>query len=148
DKEHTFEKIVKVVSGQDSQTCETVATVYGSVVSAGIHKASSIKGAEAAKVIENTQRDLNIALMNELSIIFDRLDIDTHEVLAAAGTKWNFLRFTPGLVGGHCIGVDPYYLTSKAQELGYNPQVILAGRRINDTMPIFIAQKIVKLLAN
>lgn len=144
DKEHTFTKIKKVVSGQNPETLEIVATVYESVVTAGVHRASSIKVAEAAKVIENTQRDLNIALMNELALIFDRMGIDTSEVLAAAGTKWNFLKFTPGLVGGHCIGVDPYYLTHKAEKLGYIPQVILAGRRINDGMGKFIAQRTVK----
>lgn len=147
DKEHTLEKIVKVVSGEDAATLERVAEVYGAVVSAGIHKAPSIKVAEAAKVIENTQRDLNIALMNELALIFDRLNISTRDVLAAAGTKWNFLPFRPGLVGGHCIGVDPYYLTSKAEEVGYLPEVILSGRRINDRMGAFIAQKTIKLLA-
>jgi UDP-N-acetyl-D-galactosamine dehydrogenase len=146
DREHTFEKIMKVVSGQDAETCEIVAAVYGAVVKGGIHKASSIKVAEAAKVIENTQRDLNIALMNELSVIFDRLDIDTHAVLEAAGTKWNFLRFTPGLVGGHCIGVDPYYLTARAEQVGVHPQVILAGRRINDGMGAFVAQNAIKRL--
>ena len=144
DKEHTFTKIKKVVSGQDQATLETVAHVYESVVTAGVHRASSIKVAEAAKVIENTQRDLNIALMNELSIIFDHLQIDTNEVLSAAGTKWNFLPFKPGLVGGHCIGVDPYYLTHKAEKIGYIPQVIRAGRRINDGMGKFIAQRTVK----
>jgi len=144
DREHTFTKIRKVVSGQTPQTLETVAQVYGSVVTAGVHRASSIKVAEAAKVIENTQRDLNIALMNELALIFDRLEIDTAEVLAAAGSKWNFLNFSPGLVGGHCIGVDPYYLTHKAERSGYHPQVILAGRRINDGMGKFIAQRAVK----
>jgi UDP-N-acetyl-D-galactosamine dehydrogenase len=144
DKEHTFTRITKVVSGQDAATLETVARVYESVVTAGVHRASSIRVAEAAKVIENTQRDLNIALMNELALIFDRLGIDTNDVLAAAGTKWNFLRFTPGLVGGHCIGVDPYYLTHKAEKIGYIPQVILAGRRINDGMGKFIAQRTVK----
>lgn len=144
DKEHTFTKIKKVVSGQDPRTLEIVAEVYGSVVTAGVHLASSIKVAEAAKVIENTQRDLNIALMNELALIFDRMGIDTGEVLAAAGSKWNFLKFSPGLVGGHCIGVDPYYLTHKAEKLGYIPQVILAGRRINDSMGKFIAQRAVK----
>jgi len=146
DKDHTFETIVKVVSGQDAATLELVAEVYGSVVKAGVYKATSIKVAEAAKVIENTQRDLNIALMNELSIIFDALKIRTKDVLDAAGTKWNFLKFNPGLVGGHCIGVDPYYLTAKAQQLGYTPQVILAGRRINDGMGAYIAQRLVKLL--
>ncbi len=144
DKEHTFTKIKKVVSGQDAQTLEIVARVYESVVTAGVHRTSSIKAAEAAKVIENTQRDLNIALMNELALIFDCMGIDTHEVLEAAGTKWNFLKFMPGLVGGHCIGVDPYYMTHKAEKLGYIPQVILAGRRINDGMGRFIAQRTVK----
>lgn len=144
DKEHTFTKIKKVVSGQDNETLEIVAQVYESVVTAGVHRASSIKVAEAAKVIENTQRDLNIALMNELALIFDKLGIDTNDVLEAAGTKWNFLKFKPGLVGGHCIGVDPYYLTHKAEKLGYIPQVILAGRRINDGMGKFIAQRVVK----
>lgn len=144
DKEHTFTRIKKIVSGQDAETLEIVAKVYESVVTAGVHRATSIKVAEAAKVIENTQRDLNIALMNELAIIFDRLGIDTNDVLEAAGTKWNFLRFTPGLVGGHCIGVDPYYLTHKAEKIGYIPQVILAGRRINDNMGKFIAQRTVK----
>ncbi len=146
DKEHTFEKILKVVSGQTPEVCDRVAKVYGSVVIAGVHKATSIKVAEAAKVIENTQRDLNIALMNELALIFDRMDIRTQDVLEAAGTKWNFLKFTPGLVGGHCIGVDPYYLTTKAEELGYLPEVILAGRRINNSIAPFIAQKCVKML--
>lgn len=144
DRQHTFEKIVKVVSAQDEEALARVAAVYGAVVEAGIHRASSIQVAEACKVIENVQRDLNIALMNELAVIFDRLDIDTQEVLAAAGTKWNFLRFLPGLVGGHCIGVDPYYLTAKAEEVGINPQVILAGRRINDSMGEFVAQRTVK----
>jgi UDP-N-acetyl-D-galactosamine dehydrogenase len=147
DKEHTFERIVKVVSGQDAATLDRVADVYSSVVIAGVHRASSIKVAEAAKVIENTQRDLNIALMNELALIFDRIGIRTRDVLAAAGTKWNFLRFMPGLVGGHCIGVDPYYLTTKAEELGYQPEVILAGRRINNNVGAFVAQKTLKLLA-
>lgn len=144
DKEHTFTKIKKVVSGQDAVTLEIVAAVYSSVVTAGVHKAATIKVAEAAKVIENTQRDLNIALMNELALIFDRMGIDTLDVLEAAGTKWNFLKFKPGLVGGHCIGVDPYYLTHKAEKLGYIPQVILSGRRINDGMGGFIAQKTIK----
>jgi UDP-N-acetyl-D-glucosamine/UDP-N-acetyl-D-galactosamine dehydrogenase len=148
DKEHTFEKIMKVVSGQNDETLERVARVYGSVVTAGVHRASSIKVAEAAKVIENTQRDLNIALMNELALIFDRMGIRTQDVLDAAGTKWNFLKFSPGLVGGHCIGVDPYYLTTKAQELGYLPEVILAGRRINNNVGPFIAQKCVKMLTS
>ena len=147
DKEHPFEKIVKVVAGQDDATLDTLAALYGSVVTAGIHRASSIKVAEAAKVIENTQRDINIALMNEISKICDLVGISTREVLAAAGTKWNFLRFYPGLVGGHCIGVDPYYLTAKAEQLGYHPQVILAGRRINDGMGGYVAQRTVKLLA-
>lgn len=148
DKERTLTKIVKVVSGQDAATLERVAGVYEQIIEAGIYRASSIKVAEAAKVIENTQRDLNIALMNELALIFDRLNIPTIEVLEAAGTKWNFLPFRPGLVGGHCIGIDPYYLTSKAEEVGYIPQVILAGRRINDGMGQVVAQKIVKLLAS
>lgn len=147
DKEHPFEKIVKVVSGQDDETLETLAALYGSVVTAGIHQASSIKVAEASKVIENTQRDINIALMNEISKICDLVGIRTSEVLAAAGTKWNFLRFYPGLVGGHCIGVDPYYLTAKAEQLGYHPQVILAGRRINDGMGGYVAQRTVKMMA-
>ena len=146
DKERTITRIVKVVSGDDAATLDTVAEVYGSVITAGVHRASSIKVAEAAKVIENTQRDLNIALMNELSIIFGRIGIDTLEVLQAAGTKWNFLPFRPGLVGGHCIGVDPYYLTHKAEMLGYHPQVILAGRRINDGMAAYVAQQTVKEL--
>ncbi|MFZ1989566.1 MAG: nucleotide sugar dehydrogenase [Alphaproteobacteria bacterium] len=146
DREHTIEKVIKVVSGDDAETLDRVAAAYGQIVEAGVHRASSIKVAEAAKVIENTQRDLNIALMNELALIFDRLDIRTNDVLAAAGTKWNFLRFTPGLVGGHCIGVDPYYLTAKAESVGYHPQVILAGRRINDSMAAQIAQRLVKML--
>lgn len=146
DKVHTIDKIVKVVSGQDAETLETVAQVYGMVVAAGVHRASSIRVAEAAKVIENTQRDLNIALMNELAIIFNRMGVSTKDVLAAAGTKWNFLKFTPGLVGGHCIGVDPYYLTYKAEAIGYNPQVILAGRRINDGMGKYVAEMTVKKL--
>ncbi|MCU0764452.1 MAG: nucleotide sugar dehydrogenase, partial [Burkholderiaceae bacterium] len=144
DREHTLTRIVKVVSGDTPQTLEKVAAMYGSIITAGVHKASSIKVAEAAKVIENTQRDLNIALMNELSLIFHRIGIDTLEVLHAAGTKWNFLPFRPGLVGGHCIGVDPYYLTFKAEKLGYHPQVILAGRRINDGMGKFVAEQTVK----
>ena len=144
DRERTLTKITKVVSGDDAATLDKVAELYGSVVTAGVYRASSIKVAEAAKVIENTQRDLNIALMNELAIIFDKIGIDTLEVLEAAGTKWNFLPFRPGLVGGHCIGVDPYYLTHKADMLGYFPQVILAGRRINDGMGKFIAEKTVK----
>ncbi len=146
DKEHTFTRITKVVSGQTPEILEVVADVYASVVTAGVHRAPTIKVAEAAKVIENTQRDLNIALMNELALIFERMGIDTRDVLAAAGTKWNFLRFDPGLVGGHCIGVDPYYLTHKAAMLGYIPQVILAGRSINDDMGRFIAQQLIKLL--
>ncbi|MDQ6618492.1 MAG: nucleotide sugar dehydrogenase [Pseudomonadota bacterium] len=146
DKERTLTRITKVVSGDTADTLERVAAMYASVIPAGIHKASSIKVAEAAKVIENTQRDLNIALMNELAIIFDRLGIDTLEVLTAAGTKWNFLPFRPGLVGGHCIGVDPYYLTHKAEMLGYHPEVILAGRRINDGMGKFIAEQTIKHL--
>jgi UDP-N-acetyl-D-glucosamine/UDP-N-acetyl-D-galactosamine dehydrogenase len=144
DKEHSLTSIKKIVAGQDEESLSVIAALYGSVVTAGIFKAQSIKVAEAAKVIENTQRDLNIALMNELAIIFDEMDIDTHAVLEAAGTKWNFLKFIPGLVGGHCIGVDPYYLTHKAEELNYHPQVILAGRRINDGMGKFIAQKTIK----
>lgn len=147
DKEHTLERIIKVVSAQDDASLEIVASTYELVVKAGIHRASSIKVAEAAKVIENTQRDLNIALMNELALIFHRLGIDTKSVLDAAGTKWNFLKFTPGLVGGHCIGVDPYYLTSKAESVGYHPQVILAGRRINNGMGKFIAEQTMKLLS-
>jgi len=148
DKEHTLEKILKIVSGEDAATLTRVADAYGAIIDAGIHRAPSIKVAEAAKVIENTQRDLNIALMNELAIIFDKMDIRTADVLAAAGTKWNFLKFKPGLVGGHCIGVDPYYLTMKAQELGYQPEVILAGRRINNSMSSHIAQRTVKMLIN
>lgn len=146
DTEHTFEKIIKVVSGEDRETLERVAVAYERVVQAGVHRAPSIKVAEAAKVIENTQRDLNIALMNELALIFDRLDIRTKDVLEAASTKWNFLPFSPGLVGGHCIGVDPYYLTTKAESVGYHPEVILAGRRINDDMGRYVAKRLVKLL--
>ncbi len=146
DKQHRLETIVKIVAGEDSETLERVAGVYARIVDAGVYRASSLEVAEAAKVIENTQRDLNIALMNELAIIFDRLGISTKEVLEAAGTKWNFLPFTPGLVGGHCIGVDPYYLTARAEAAGYYPQVILSGRRINDGMGGFIAQRLVKLL--
>jgi UDP-N-acetyl-D-glucosamine/UDP-N-acetyl-D-galactosamine dehydrogenase len=146
DRVHTLETITKVVAGQDEPTLDLLARVYGAVVRAGVHRTSSIRVAEAAKVIENTQRDLNIALMNELALIFDKLGIDTLEVLEAAGTKWNFLPFRPGLVGGHCIGVDPYYLTFKAGEVGYHPQVILAGRRINDSMGKFVAEKTVKLM--
>ena len=146
DKEHTVARIIKVVSGDDERTLSRVADLYSSIITAGVHRASSIKVAEAAKVIENTQRDLNIALMNELALIFDRLGIDTLEVLQAAGTKWNFLPFRPGLVGGHCIGVDPYYLTHKAEMIGYHPQVILAGRRINDGMGAYVAQQTMKQL--
>lgn len=146
DKEHTFTKITKVVSGQNAEILDIVANVYASVVTAGVHRAATIKVAEAAKVIENTQRDLNIALMNELALIFDRMDIDTRDVLAAAGTKWNFLKFDPGLVGGHCIGVDPYYLTHKAAILGYIPQVIMAGRSINDDMGRYVAQQAIRQL--
>ncbi len=146
DKEHTLTRITKVVSGDTPATLDKVAEVYGSVITAGVYRASSIKVAEAAKVIENTQRDLNIALMNELSLIFHRIGIDTLEVLQAAGTKWNFLPFRPGLVGGHCIGVDPYYLTYKSDMLGYHPQVILAGRRINDGMGKYVAEQTVKLM--
>ncbi len=146
DREHTLERTVKVVAGSDAATLERVATAYAAIVPAGVHRAPSIEVAEAAKVIENTQRDLNIALMNELAIIFDRLGIPTRDVLAAAGTKWNFLRFSPGLVGGHCIGVDPYYLTARAERFGYHPQVILAGRRINDGMGVYIAQRLIKML--
>jgi len=146
DKKHTLTSIVKVVAGDDEDTLENVALLYESVITAGVHRTSSIKVAEAAKVIENTQRDLNIALMNELAIIFDKLDIDSLEVLQAAGTKWNFLPFRPGLVGGHCIGVDPYYLTHKAEMIGYSPQVILAGRRINDSMAKFVAEQTIKEL--
>jgi UDP-N-acetyl-D-galactosamine dehydrogenase len=146
DREHTLTKIIKVVAGDDAATLDRVAAIYESVIEAGVHRAASIKVAEAAKVIENTQRDLNVALMNELAIIFDRLGIDTLDVLKAASTKWNFLPFRPGLVGGHCIGVDPYYLTYKAETVGYHPQVILAGRRINDGMGKFIAEKTVKLM--
>ena len=144
DKERTLTKIVKVVSGDTPETLKKVAEVYGSIITAGVYSASSIKVAEAAKVIENTQRDLNIALMNELAVIFEKIGIDTLEVLIAAGTKWNFLPFRPGLVGGHCIGVDPYYLTHKAAQVGYHPEVILAGRRINDGMGKFVAEQTVK----
>lgn len=144
DKKHTIRTVIKVVSGCDDESLEEIASVYELVVDAGVHRASSIKVAEAAKIIENTQRDLNIALMNELSIIFDKMGINTYEVLEAAGTKWNFLKFTPGLVGGHCIGVDPYYLTYKASELGYNSRVILAGRYINDSMSHYVAKKVVR----
>jgi len=144
DREHTLTRVVKVVSGDTPETLETVATLYEKIVKPGVHRTSSIKAAEACKVIENTQRDLNIALMNELAIIFDKIGIDTLEVLEAAGSKWNFLNFRPGLVGGHCIGVDPYYLTHKAETLGYSPQVILAGRRINDGMGKYVAEQTVK----
>ena len=146
DKVHTLDKVVKIVAGSDDKTRKLLAQVYGMVVNAGIHEVTSIKVAEAAKVIENTQRDLNIALMNELAMIFDRIGIDTKEVLQAAGTKWNFLSFEPGLVGGHCIGVDPYYLTFKSESLGYHPEMILAGRRINDNMGKYIAERTVKVL--
>lgn len=144
DKIHSFEKVTKVVSGENETVCNLLAEVYSSVITAGIYKAASIKIAEAAKVIENTQRDLNIALMNELAIIFNRLGIDTHAVLEAAGTKWNFMPFMPGLVGGHCIGVDPYYLTYQAERVGYHPEVILAGRRINDAMSKYVAEQTIK----
>jgi UDP-N-acetyl-D-galactosamine dehydrogenase len=148
DKVHTFETIKKVTAAEDAKTAQRVGDLYETVVRAGIHRAPSIKVAEAAKALENTQRDLNIALMNEMAIICDRLDIATRDVLDAAATKWNFLKFSPGLVGGHCIGVDPYYLTAKALELGYNPQVILAGRRINDSMGNIIARRLVRFLAS
>jgi UDP-N-acetyl-D-galactosamine dehydrogenase len=147
DREHTLERITKVVSGEDAETLDRVAEVYGAIIEAGVHRAPTIKAAEAAKVIENTQRDLNIALMNELALIFEKMGIRTRDVLEAAGTKWNFLKFNPGLVGGHCIGVDPYYLTSKAEAMGYRPEVILAGRRINDNMGAFIAGKLVRMSA-
>ena len=146
DRNHTLEKIVKVVAGEDKETLSRVAALYEAIVDVGVYRATSIKTAETAKVIENAQRDLNIAFMNELALICDRLGIRTHDVIEAAKTKWNFLPFTPGLVGGHCIGVDPYYLTTKAEILGYNPEVILAGRRINDSMGIYLAQRLVKLL--
>jgi len=146
DKTKPLTQILKIVSGCDTESLEEIAKVYGHIITAGIYKASSIKVAEAAKVIENTQRDLNISLMNELAIIFDRMGIDTQEVIKAAGTKWNFLKFYPGLVGGHCIGVDPYYLLHKSVELGYEPQVILSGRRVNDGMPAWVAKKLVQLL--
>ncbi len=148
DKEHALEKITKIVSGEDAETLERVAVAYGAIIDAGVFRAKSIQVAEAAKVIENTQRDLNIALMNELAVIFERKGLRTKDVLEAAGTKWNFLKFSPGLVGGHCIGVDPYYLTTMAEKLGYHPQVILAGRRINDGMGAWIAQRIVKMLVH
>jgi UDP-N-acetyl-D-glucosamine/UDP-N-acetyl-D-galactosamine dehydrogenase len=146
DRQHRFETITKVVAGQNAETLEVIARVYGSVITAYLHRAPNIRTAEAAKVIENTQRDLNIALMNELAVIFERLGLDTHDVLAAAETKWNFLKFSPGLVGGHCIGVDPYYLTHRAERAGYQPQVILAGRRINDDMGRWIARETIKRL--
>ena len=146
DREHSLERVVKIVAGEDEATLERICAVYGSFVEAGLHRAPTIKVAEAAKVIENIQRDLNIALMNELALIFERLDIRTIDVLAAAGTKWNFLPFRPGLVGGHCIGVDPYYLTSKAEMTGYHPAVILAGRRINDGMGAYVAQRMIKMM--
>jgi UDP-N-acetyl-D-galactosamine dehydrogenase len=148
DREHTLDRIIKVVSGQDAETLDRVAAAYGRIVAAGVHRAPSIQVAEAAKVIENTQRDLNIALMNEIALICDRLGICTADVIAAARTKWNFLPFAPGLVGGHCVGVDPYYLTTKAEQLGYQPEVILAGRRINNRMGEFVAGKLVKMLIN
>jgi UDP-N-acetyl-D-glucosamine/UDP-N-acetyl-D-galactosamine dehydrogenase len=147
DKTHRLRDIVKVTSGSTPEAADFVDALYASIITAGTHRASSMKVAEAAKVIENTQRDLNIALINELALIFERLDLDTEEVLKAAGTKWNFLPFKPGLVGGHCIGVDPYYLTFKAQEIGYHPEIILAGRRINDRMGEYLADRIVKLMA-
>ncbi len=147
DKEHSLENIIKVVAGQDAETLDRLSALYGSIVEAGIHQAPSIKVAEAAKVLENTQRDVNIALMNEVSKICDLIGIRSSDVLAAAGTKWNFLKFHPGLVGGHCIGVDPYYLTAKAQELGYHPEVILSGRRVNDSMGAYVAQRLIKLLS-
>jgi len=146
EKVRTLTKITKIVSGNDVEALEEIAQVYGHIIEAGVYRAPSIKVAEAAKVIENTQRDINISLMNELAIIFDRMDIDTSEVLEAAGTKWNFLKFYPGLVGGHCIGVDPYYLLHKSKKLGYDPQVIASGRRINDHMPAFVAKRLVQML--
>jgi UDP-N-acetyl-D-glucosamine/UDP-N-acetyl-D-galactosamine dehydrogenase len=146
DKQHRLETITKVIAAENPAALARMEAVYGAVITAGLHKAANIRVAEAAKVLENTQRDLNVALMNELALICDRMNIRTTDVLAAAGTKWNFLKFTPGLVGGHCIGVDPYYLTTRAEELGYNPQVILSGRRINDNMPFFIAKKLQKML--
>ena len=147
DKEHSLSKVIKVVAGQDQETLERVACAYEAIAHAGVHRAPTIQVAEAANVIENIQRDLNIALMNELALIFDRMNIKTRDVLAASRTKWNFLPFSPGLVGGHCIGVDPYYLTARAESVGYHPQVILSGRRINDHMATFVARKVVKLLA-
>ncbi|MBK9337672.1 MAG: nucleotide sugar dehydrogenase [Lewinellaceae bacterium] len=146
DKTRTVTDILKIVAGCDAEALENIARIYGDIIKAGVYKASTIKVAEAAKVIENTQRDLNISLVNELAIIFDRMDIDTHEVLAAAGTKWNFIPYSPGLVGGHCIGVDPYYLLHKSKQMGYDPQVILSGRRVNDGMPAFVAKRLVQLL--
>jgi UDP-N-acetyl-D-glucosamine/UDP-N-acetyl-D-galactosamine dehydrogenase len=146
DKEHRLTTIRKITSGSTPEVAKFVDDLYRSIIKAGTHQASTIRVAEAAKVIENTQRDVNIALINELALIFNRLGIDTEEVLAAAGSKWNFLKFTPGLVGGHCIGVDPYYLTHKAQEIGYHPEMILAGRRLNDNMALYVAQEIVKLM--
>ncbi len=146
DKEHTVEKILKIVSGIDEEALDTISKVYGDIILAGIFKAGSLKVAEAAKVIENAQRDLNIAFMNELSIIFDKLKIDTQDVLKAAGTKWNFLKFTPGLVGGHCIGVDPYYLLYKSNQIGYTPQIITSGRKLNDEMPAFLAKRLTQML--
>lgn len=146
DKVRTLATITKIVSGSDAEALDTIARVYETIITAGVYRAASIKVAEAAKVIENTQRDLNISLMNELAIIFDKMGIDTHEVLEAAGTKWNFLKFYPGLVGGHCIGVDPYYLLHKSQALGYLPEVILSGRRVNDGMPAYVAKRLVQLL--
>ena len=148
DSAHTLQSIIKIVAGDDEETLSKISDLYASIVPAGVHEASSIRIAEAAKVIENTQRDLNIALVNELAMIFDQLGLDTMEVLQAAGSKWNFHPFTPGLVGGHCIGVDPYYLTHKAQKIGYEPQVILAGRRINDAMGIYVAEKTLMLMAD
>ena len=146
DKARPLEKILKIVSGSDAEALAEISKVYKTIIEPGVYEASSIKVAEAAKIIENTQRDINISLMNELAIIFDKMDIDTQEVLKAAGTKWNFLKFYPGLVGGHCIGVDPYYLVHKSKMLGYDPQVILSGRRINDAMPAFVAKKLVQLM--
>jgi len=147
DPQHRLETVVKIVAGEDAATLQRVAAVYGRIVEAGLHRAASIEIAEAAKVIENTQRDVNIALINELALIFNRLGVDTEEVLKAAGSKWNFLPFRPGLVGGHCIGVDPYYLTHKAQEVGYHPEMILAGRRLNDNMALHVAGQITQLMA-
>jgi UDP-N-acetyl-D-glucosamine/UDP-N-acetyl-D-galactosamine dehydrogenase len=147
DKEHRLTSIIKVTSGSTPVVADIVDALYGEIITAGTHRAESIKVAEAAKIIENTQRDLNIALINELAIIFNRMGIDTEEVLRAAGTKWNFIPFRPGLVGGHCIGVDPYYLTHKAQEIGYQPEIILAGRRLNDSMPSYVAEKLLKAMA-